>query len=63
VLLYDSKHSRNVKNPLKNASKETINDFTAEERRKASRRMVTVTTLDDLEKQVGFYYYHTVFNR
>ena len=61
-LLYDSRLPCNVNNPLKNASNETINDFTAEERRKASSRMVTVTTLDDLEKQVRFYYYHIVFN-
>jgi hypothetical protein len=61
-LLYDSTLSCNVDNPVKNASSETINNFTAEERQKASSRVVTVKTLDDLEKQVGFYYYHIVFN-
>ena len=61
-LSYDSTLSCNVDNPVKNASNEMINNFTAEERRKASSQMVTVTTLDDLEKQVRFYYYHIVFN-
>jgi hypothetical protein len=45
-----------------NASEETIHDFTEEERQKASENAVTVTTLEDLRKEVGFYYYHVVFN-
>lgn len=51
-LSYDSTHPYNVEHPLKNASNETIYEFTAEERQKASKQTVTVTTLDDLEKEV-----------
>jgi hypothetical protein len=45
-----------------NASNETINNFTEKERLKASQQTVTVTTLDDLDKEVGFFYYHIIFD-
>jgi hypothetical protein len=47
---------------MKNASDKMMNEFTDKERGRAARETVTVTSIEELDTQVGFYYYHIVFN-